>query len=112
MIKPEHVKSMPEVAEHIIGMMKATSPAGAATALRARAERVDYLADVFPQINIPTLAIVGRQDEFTPVDKAEEMKANLQDCKLVVIEDSGHMPNLEHPDEFNKVVLDFLEGIG
>jgi len=111
MIKPEHVKSMPEVAEHIIGMMKATSPIGAATALRARAERIDYLADVFPQIKIPTLVIVGRQDEFTPVDKAEEMKANLRDCKLVVIEDSGHMPNLEHPDEFNAVVLDFLEGI-
>ena len=112
MIKPEHVKSMPEVAKHIIGMMKATSPIGAATALRARSERIDYLADVFPQIKIPTLAIVGREDEFTPVDKAEEMKANLWDCELVVIEDSGHMPNLEHPDEFNKVVLDFLEGNG
>jgi 3-oxoadipate enol-lactonase len=111
MIKPEHVKSMPEVAAHVIKMMKATSPVAAATALRARAERINYLKDVLPQINIPTLVIVGREDEFTPVAKAKELKENLKDCKLVIIEDSGHMPNLEHPEEFNKAVLDFLKGI-
>jgi 3-oxoadipate enol-lactonase len=111
MLKPEHVKSMPAVAEHVVKMMKGTSPLGAATALRARAERIDYLGKVFPKINIPCLAIVGREDEFTPVAKAEEMQQNLENCKMVVIEDSGHMPNLEHPDEFNKAVLSFLAGI-
>ncbi|MDB5087020.1 MAG: hypothetical protein JWR09_1014 [Mucilaginibacter sp.] len=111
MIKPEHVASQPAVAAHIIKMMKATSPKGAATALRARAERIDYLKDILPTINIPTLVIVGRQDEFTPVAKAEELQQSLQNCKLVIIEDAGHMPNLEHPEEFNNAVLDFLEGI-
>jgi 3-oxoadipate enol-lactonase len=111
MIKPEHVASQPAVAAHIIKMMKATSPKGAASALRARAERIDYLKDVLPTINIPTLVIVGRQDEFTPVAKAEELQQSLQNCKLVIIEDAGHMPNLEHPEEFNTAVLDFLEGI-
>ncbi|WP_295668853.1 alpha/beta fold hydrolase [uncultured Mucilaginibacter sp.] len=108
MMKPEHVKSMPEAAGFVIKMMKATSPAGAATALRARAERIDYLSDVFPKIKIPTLIIVGRQDEFTPVAMAETMQQNLQNGILVVIDDAGHMPNLEHPDEFNQVVLEFL----
>jgi 3-oxoadipate enol-lactonase len=111
MIRPEHVKSMPHAAEHVIKMMKATNPVAAATALRARAERIDYLADVFPNIDVPTLVIVGREDEFTPVAKAEEMAKNLQNCKLVVIEDAGHMPNLEQSEAFNKAVLDFLERI-
>jgi pimeloyl-ACP methyl ester carboxylesterase len=111
MITPAHVSSMPEVAAHVIKMMKATSPVAAATALRARTERIDYLTEVLPEINIPTLVIVGREDEFTPVAKAEELKENLQNCKLVIIEDAGHMPNLEHPDEFNKAVLDFLESV-
>jgi 3-oxoadipate enol-lactonase len=111
MIRPAHVSSQPEVAGHVLKMMKASSPTGAATALRARAERIDYLKDVLPEINIPTLVIVGREDEYTPVAKAEELKNNLQNCKLVIIEDAGHMPNLEHPEEFNKAVLDFLEGI-
>ncbi|HEY4327827.1 MAG TPA: alpha/beta hydrolase [Mucilaginibacter sp.] len=111
MITPEHVATMPEVSGHILKMMKATSPVAAATALRARAERIDYLTEVLPQINIPTLEIVGRDDQFTPVAMAEEMTKNLKNYKLVIIEDAGHMPNLEHPDEFNKVVLDFLGGI-
>ncbi|MFI5137784.1 MAG: alpha/beta fold hydrolase [Sphingobacteriales bacterium] len=111
MIKPAHVSSMPEVAAHVIKMMKATSPKAAATALRARAERIDYLAEVLPQINVPTLVIVGREDEFTPVAKAEELRENLQNCKLVIIEDAGHLPNLEHPEEFNTAVLDFLESV-
>jgi 3-oxoadipate enol-lactonase len=111
MIKPAHVISMPTVAEGIVKMMKASSPTGAAVALRARAERIDYLKEVLPTIDIPTLVIVGRDDEFTPVAKAEELQQNLQSCKLVIIEDAGHMPNLEHPNEFNKDVLDFLKAI-
>jgi 3-oxoadipate enol-lactonase len=109
MITPEHVSSQPEVAAHIIKMMKSTSPKGAVTALRARSERIDYLNEVLPKINIPTLVIVGSEDEFTPVAKAEELKANLKNCKLVVIDDAGHMPNLENPEEFIKVVLEFLK---
>jgi len=111
MLKSDHVASMPEVADHVLKMMKATSPVAAATAMRARSGRIDYLSEVLPEINIPTLIIVGRQDEFTPVAKAEEMQQKLQNCKLVVIEDAGHMPNLEHPDEFNQTVLDFLKSI-
>ena len=108
MITPEHVTSLPQVSAHIIKMMKASSPTGAAIALRARAERIDYLKEVLPKIDIPTLVIVGSEDEFTPVAKAEEMKATMKDCKMVVIDDAGHMPNLEHPEEFNEVVLAFL----
>ena len=108
MMKPDHVSSMPAEAQHVLKMMKATSPVAAATALRARSERIDYLNAVLPLIKAPTLVIVGRQDEFTPVAKAEEMEASLADCKLVIIEDAGHMPNLEQPEAFNKAVLDFL----
>ncbi len=111
MIKPSHVKSQPEVAAHVLKMMKSTSPSAAATAMRARSGRIDYLNLVLPEINIPTLAIVGRDDEFTPVAKAEELKGKLHNCKLVVIEDAGHMPNLEQPEKFNKAVLEFLEGL-
>ena len=92
-------------------MMKGTMPAAAAAALRARSERRDYLAEVFPAIAIPCLAIVGRQDEFTPVARAEEITQSLADCKLVIIEDAGHMPNLEQPEQFNRAVLDFLKNI-
>ena len=112
MIKPDHVQSMPNVAHHVLKMMKETSPKAAAIALRARANRkTDYLNVVLPKINIPTLVIVGRDDEFTPVSMAEDMRSKLKNCTLKVIEDSGHMPNLEHPEEVNKVILAFISSV-
>jgi 3-oxoadipate enol-lactonase len=112
MIKPEHVTSMPVVSAHVMKMMKVTSPKAAATAMRARSNRIDYLNEVFPLIKIPALIIVGRQDQFTPVAMSEEMHRNLSNSKLVIIENSGHMPNLEWPNEFNEAMLNFLDGIG
>jgi 3-oxoadipate enol-lactonase len=108
MIKPKHIDSMLEMSAGLLKMMENAPAVGAAIALRARAERINYLTEVLPHINISTLVIVGRDDEFTPVAKAEELKANLKDCKLVIIEDAGHLPGLEHPAEFNNVVFDFL----
>lgn len=111
MIKADHVDTMPGVAAHVMKMMLGTNPIAAATALRARAGRIDYLNDVLPTITVPTLIIVGRQDEFTPVAKAEEMQAKIPGSRLVIVEDAGHMPNLEHPEEFNEIVLGFLRNI-
>jgi pimeloyl-ACP methyl ester carboxylesterase len=112
MIKPEHVTSMPEVSGHVMKMMLATNPKAAAAAMRARSHRIDYLNEVFPQIKVPALVIVGRQDQFTPVAMAEEMHRRLADSKMFIIENAGHMPNLEQPVEFNTVLLAFLEKAG
>jgi len=109
MIKADHVTTMPKVAAQVMRMMTSTLPKAAATAMRARSERIDYLNEVLPQIKVPALIVVGRQDEFTPVAKAEEMRAAIPNSKLVVIEDAGHMPNLERVEEFNTIVLAFLE---
>jgi pimeloyl-ACP methyl ester carboxylesterase len=111
MIMPEHVVSQPEVAAHLLKMMKSAPPAGAAAALRARAKRIDYLTLVLPEINVPALAIVGRHDEFTPVEKAEEIAHNIQNCKLAVIEDAGHLPCLEQPEAFNSTIINFLNAV-
>jgi 3-oxoadipate enol-lactonase len=111
MIKPEHVTTMPDVAAHVMRMMTSTSPKAAATAMRARSERIDYLNEVLPHINVPVLVVVGRRDEFTPVAKGEEMHAAIPGSKLVVIEDAGHMPNLERPEEFNEIALEFLSRV-
>ena len=108
MIMPGHVESMPEMSAGLLKMMENAPAAGAAVALRARAERINYLAEVLPKIDIPVLVIVGRKDEFTPVAKAEELRDNLKNCRLVIIENAGHLPGMEQPEEFNKAVLDFL----
>lgn len=107
MIAPSTIDKQPEVARHVLSMMQGTSPAGAAAALRGRAERQDYTS-LLPEIAVPTLIIVGSDDEFTPVSDAEFMRERIPNSRMVVIEGTGHMPNIEDPREFNRIVEGFL----
>ncbi|MBQ1092712.1 alpha/beta fold hydrolase [Streptomyces sp. B93] len=97
----------PAVRAHVHRMMTATSPEGAAAALRGRAERPDY-RPLLASLPVPALVVVGADDAYTPVSDAESMHAALPDSTLHVIEGAAHMPNLERPAEFNRALGDFL----
>ncbi|MEV7883883.1 alpha/beta fold hydrolase [Streptomyces sp. NPDC002817] len=96
-----------EVKTHVHRMMTATSPQGAAAALRARAGRPDYRG-LLTRVTVPALVVVGTDDEYTPVADAEAMHAALPSSQLRVIEGAAHMPNLERPAEFNEALGAFL----
>ncbi|MET9442454.1 alpha/beta hydrolase [Streptomyces sp. NPDC006610] len=100
----------PAVKAHVHRMMTATSPEGAAAALRGRAERPDY-RDLLTRVTVPALVVVGADDEFTPVDQARSLHALLPEAELRVIEGCAHMPNLERPEEFNAVLGAFLAAV-
>ena len=36
------------------------------------------------------------------------MHRKIRDSELAIIEDAGHLTNIENPTRFNEVVLDFL----
>lgn len=110
MVAPANIEAMPAVAEHVLRMMRGTDPAGAAAALRGRAERPDYL-ELLSTLEVPALVVVGTEDSFTPVRDAETMHARLHDSTLVVIEGAGHMPNLERAAEFNAALRRFLASL-
>lgn len=105
-----NVEALPEVADHVLTMMRRTSPVGAAAALRGRAERPDY-RDTLAAVEVPTLVVVGSEDEYTPVSDAEAMHELLGDSTLVVIDGAGHLPNLERVTAFNDAVSGFLESV-
>ncbi|UJB44701.1 alpha/beta fold hydrolase [Streptomyces sp. A1-5] len=107
MIAPANVTALPTVAEHVLGMMRNASPEGAAAALRGRAERRDYTG-LLPRITVPTLVVVGTEDEFTPVADARAIHQATPGSHLTVIQGAGHMPNLERPEEFNAALTEFL----
>lgn len=110
MITPANIKSQPKLAAEILKMMQSTAPEGAAASLRGRAERRDYL-QLLPEIAVPTLIVVGKEDEFTPVRDAELMGSLIPTSRLEVIEGAGHMPNMECHLEFNTVLSHWLEFI-
>lgn len=57
----------------------------------------------------PTLVVVGDKDMITPVVHSEEILRRLPEAEFVKIPDSGHVVMLEHADEVNAALLDFLE---
>jgi 3-oxoadipate enol-lactonase len=102
MIAPSNADECPEVAAHVLAMMTTTPRAGAAAALRGRAQRRDYLP-LLKEIRVPTVIVVGREDAYTPVSFAEELHQHIPGATMAVIDGAGHLPNLERPAAFNEV---------
>ena len=111
MITPQNAARDPATATHVLRMMRLTSPLGAAAALRGRAQRRDY-TPLLDEIAIPTLVVVGREDEYTPVALANELHRAIRGSELAIIDGAGHMPNLERQAEFNAVLESWLRRCG
>jgi len=110
MICAHSIASNPDMATELVRMMQRAPAAGASAALRTRAERRDYVP-MLPSLAMPSLVLVGRHDAFTPVADAELMHRHLRRSTLVVIEDAGHVTNLEQPEAFNAALSDFLQSV-
>jgi 3-oxoadipate enol-lactonase len=65
-------------------------------------------AERLHEITAPVLVIVGDEDVPTIFDAVDLLMEKVPHAKKAVIHDSAHLPNLEHPVEFNRLVLDFL----
>ena len=62
------------------------------------------------EITAPTLVVVGDEDIPPVFDAVELLMEKVPRARKAVIHDAAHLPNLEHPDEFNSAVLQFLLG--
>jgi 3-oxoadipate enol-lactonase len=65
-------------------------------------------APVLESIRVPTHIVVGADDRLAPPDIARAMAARIPEARLTVIEDAGHLVNIEQPQRFNAAVLGFL----
>jgi len=70
----------------------------------------DFLDDIAKTIKRPTLIIWGRQDGLVPLAEGERFNKDIAGSKMFVIDQCGHVPNIEKPGEFNAAVLKFLAG--
>lgn len=104
------IESRPSVVERVRAMIEATSPRGIAGAQRGMAERRDSTL-VLEAIDFPMLILVGAEDTLTRVAEAEGLCAGIRGARLRVIEEAGHLSNLEKPDEFNSALIEFIRSI-
>ncbi|MFF2381931.1 alpha/beta fold hydrolase [Streptomyces sp. NPDC058108] len=63
------------------------------------------------RITVPVLALNGAQDAPELRDMAESVARTAPRGRIVVIDDAAHFPNLDHPDEYTRVVTDFVHGL-
>lgn len=68
----------------------------------------ENLAHRLDAINVPTLLIWGKQDTITPPFVADQFAELIHGAQVIFFDKCGHAPMMEHPDEFNKVLDEFL----
>jgi len=77
--------------------------------LRSWEKDVYALRVAIPQIKVRSLLIWGTRDSAVDVRSAEPLRQALPQCQLKIIEGAGHLPFEETPDEFNRLVLEFID---
>jgi pimeloyl-ACP methyl ester carboxylesterase len=106
LVHPRHVND-DTISQPIFDMAQEIGADGFVREQRAIIDRADSRR-MLVDIDIPTVVIVGRQDQVTPLPRSEEMAADIADSRLVVLEDCGHMSPLEKPAEVTAALRRWL----
>lgn len=100
----------PEVVQRLIDSMAMVHVASYIKAIEATTQ-YQRVADL-EQIRVPTQIIVGEDDRLTPPALSQKMATAIPGARLAIIENAGHLSNLERREQFDAVLLDFLNEVG
>jgi len=67
--------------------------------------------DKLEEIQVPVLIVVGEHDIPDVHAHAGALEAGIPDAARIIIRDAGHLVPMERPEEFNKLVTEFLKSI-
>jgi 3-oxoadipate enol-lactonase len=95
-----------EVVDGIRARIRTTNPRGYAGCCAAISQ-LD-LTDKISAIKVPTLIVVGEEDQGTPVAASRAIQAQIAGSQLEIIKSAAHLSNLEQPDEFTRIIASFL----
>jgi pimeloyl-ACP methyl ester carboxylesterase len=87
-----------------IGILHAAKELG-----KAKPAPTPSAAERLGELNLPVLVIVGALDTPYILAAADYMTQRVKNAQKVVIENTAHLPSMEHPAEFNHLLAAFLE---
>jgi pimeloyl-ACP methyl ester carboxylesterase len=90
----ESFTKMKNVIAEVKEMIISTPKQSLCNTLHALAERKETCTQL-PEINIPVLIMVGKEDKITPIAAAQQMHEKILNSKLEIIQQAGHLSNLE-----------------
>jgi pimeloyl-ACP methyl ester carboxylesterase len=107
LLAPRTRARQPEVEAALRAMMESARPEAVEAALMAMARRDDS-RPLLPEIAVPVLVTGGAEDALTPAAETREWARLIPNARVRFIEHAGHVPNLEQPESFNELLLEFL----
>ena len=110
LLSPSTHARRPDLVEQVRRLGAAQRPAGIVAALRVLRDRPDS-RPLLGAIRVPTLVLVGSEDVLTPPSMAEGILKGIAGAKLVILEEAGHLSNLEQPVAFSDAVRKFVGAI-
>jgi 3-oxoadipate enol-lactonase len=99
-----------DVVDRVRTMIRETEPQGYAGCCHAIAA-LD-LTDRLSAIKLPTLIVVGEEDQGTPVAASRAIQAQIPGSQLDIIKSAAHLSNIEQPEAFTRAVTMFLTRLG
>jgi 3-oxoadipate enol-lactonase len=110
MLAKDAADQRPQTAQLLRRIMEACPPKTIEHALAAMRDRPDRSGEL-AAIKVPTLVVVGESDAITPPAVAESMVSKVPGARLVVIRGAGHMSPMEQPEQVNRAIRAFLDGL-
>jgi pimeloyl-ACP methyl ester carboxylesterase len=90
-------------------LIRQTDPRGYVSAIRA-IQDLDHL-ERLPAISVPTLVIAGQADAAVPPAVASLVADHIPHARLHLLEDTGHIGNVQQPVVFTELVGQFLQSV-
>jgi 3-oxoadipate enol-lactonase len=106
---PETLEKKREIVQTVRAMTLRTDPRGAAAMLRGMAMRDDS-NDIAPDLDVPVLVVAGARDQIVSEQESAAAAAAFPRGRLLVCEQSGHMPMLEEPARVSEALEALLNG--
>ncbi|NCT13902.1 MAG: alpha/beta fold hydrolase [Flavobacteriales bacterium] len=107
---PESFKTYSEGIAVVKELIVKTPKQSLYNSLHAMANRKETCSKL-PEIKIPVLIIVGKEDKITPPEAANAMHEKIKDSSLQIIPNAGHLSNLENQEDFNNQLKKFIDTI-
>jgi 3-oxoadipate enol-lactonase len=104
---PASLDTKKDVVESIKKTILSTSVETTIRTLTALAQRAEMCSSLH-KIAVPTLVLCGKEDTVTPPAQAIFLHHKISNSTLHLIDNAGHLANLEQPDAFNQQITDFL----
>lgn len=101
----------PELRAPLVARMREAPVAGIVAALVAMRDRLDGTAVLEGLGDLPTLVVVGAEDQLTPPSAARQIASARPGSRLVEVAGAGHAAPVEQPAAVTEALQRFLDGV-